>query len=249
MKNATHPCDPSSLGTLISCLDTECLVTTSDMSGMSVSLTPKAQFSCQQSFVPGSDAPTPSLTLSGNGDCVNSPYDFKSFISNASSPKHMKAIAKQCHMKLYKHDGCKGAATKIDMGQVKDKACTFHGGKSARLQCDGHSHSAGISHRFMPTVPSIDVATATSLSLPAALRELEHLCANRSSPASNSTAPKAPFGANVTATASGTMTALPSTSMTQTTSSPFPGLANKECCNNPSVAALVAVIAAALAML
>ena len=140
MKNSTNPCDHGSLGALISCIDTECLVSTSSTS---IALTPKAQFSCQQSLVPGSDEPSSSLTLNGNGECLTSPYRFRSFIASAGSSKHMNLVAQQCRMKLYEREDCAGAATDLDMKHLKDNACTFHGGKSARLHCGGGSDGAG----------------------------------------------------------------------------------------------------------
>ncbi|KAK3686607.1 hypothetical protein LTR37_019668 [Vermiconidia calcicola] len=188
----------------------------------SIAISPKAQYSCQNSFVPGSDESFASLVLKGDGECVNSPYGFKSFIASAGSSTQMKIAAQQCRMRLFKGDDCAGDANTLDVSDVKDNTCTFHGGKSAKLEC-GHR---ALNHVALPP-----------------LAPLESLCAN-------ATVPRPSTGTfNFTATASGTKAPRATHHPSGPTISPSPGLASNEYDLHPSLAALVAVIAAALAML
>ncbi|KAK3686812.1 hypothetical protein LTR37_019445 [Vermiconidia calcicola] len=190
----------------------------------SIAISPKAQYSCQNSFIPGSIIPgseksSASFVLNGNGECVNSPHRFKSLIASAGSSTRMKVVAQQCRMRLFEGDDCAGDAITLDLSDVKDNTCTFHGGKSVKLEC-GH---AALNH--------------------VALAPLESLCAK-------ATVPRPSTGSfNYTATASGTTAPKATHHPSGPSISPSPGLASNEYDLHPSLAALVAVIAAALAML
>ncbi|KAK3053474.1 hypothetical protein LTR09_005643 [Extremus antarcticus] len=196
---------------------------------MTLTLDPKVEFSCQDSLVPGLPIePSHPLALDSNGDCVNSPYSFKSVIIDSGPGNHSHAsfVTQQCRVELYSHNDCRGDKSVIDAADIKRSGCTFVGGRSARLDCGIEPISN------------------------AAYKTLGDLCAHSSFPRRNSTAPNPSGKTNGTATATGAMTssALPPPSISPVVPA-MPGVASTEKHIQRSLAALIAVVVAALVLL
>ena len=98
-------------------------------------LTPKAQYSCQDSLIPGVQDSSRPLTVVGDASCVTSPYDFKSFIPSTGPATQMDVIAQKCKLELFPGQSCVGDAEKIDLTTFRETKCQFRGGRSVRLSC------------------------------------------------------------------------------------------------------------------
>ncbi|KAK5174476.1 uncharacterized protein LTR77_001556 [Saxophila tyrrhenica] len=224
--NKASPCDNHSLPKLVTCVDNLCASTPPNITLM---LDPKLRFSCQDSFVPGTTDHLQPLALPSNGECVNSPREFKSFIAGpAPGNDSLNAdIARQCRVELYPYSDCRGGTSMIDSMDIKHRGCTFMGGKSARLNCDTQPISM------------------------TAYEALADLCAHDSPPRNNSSAPFPSGKINGTAT---TATGVPTLSASASPSNvpvvpAQPGGASTEKHVQRSVAALIAVMFAAVVLL
>ncbi|HEX3641279.1 MAG TPA: hypothetical protein VHV10_08315, partial [Ktedonobacteraceae bacterium] len=98
MTNATNPCGQDSLGWLFTCLNDQCMDSASDITLM---LTPKAQYSCQDSLIPGIENSSSPMTVAGDASCVTNPYDFKSFIPSTGPASQMDTVAQKCELELF----------------------------------------------------------------------------------------------------------------------------------------------------
>ncbi len=213
---------------------------------MTLTLDPKVEFSCQDSLVPGLPIePSHPLALDSNGDCVNSPYSFKSVIIDSGPGNHSHAsfVTQQCRVELYSHNDCRGDKSVIDAADIKRSGCTFVGGRSARLDCGIEPISNG---KLQTSIRLYVLADAHA----AAYKTLGDLCAHSSFPRRNSTAPNPSGKTNGTATATGAMTssALPPPSISPVVPA-MPGVASTEKHIQRSLAALIAVVVAALVLL
>lgn len=141
-----NTCSESWLASLTTCIDLACSTnpgsstTNGDTtSNMTVEITPKILYSCQQSFAPGhmNDPPSPTLALQA-GDCVNSPYDFQSFI-----PIIQGTILQGSSLVLYPDGNCTGTnhSLSISSGQVVNEECSFNRGRSVMLVVNGSAQS------------------------------------------------------------------------------------------------------------
>ncbi|KAF2172515.1 hypothetical protein M409DRAFT_50200 [Zasmidium cellare ATCC 36951] len=98
------PCTPDSLPALISCLNDHCSFNNT-LSTYAVALSPKIEYSCQQSYVPGDDTPTTVLKMTGQGQCMTSPYDFRSFVTSAGNNPWASGV---CRIFVYPEADCAG---------------------------------------------------------------------------------------------------------------------------------------------
>lgn len=161
LSETTEPCTTGSLPLLISCINANCPSsqessdnsTTSDTAASSLHLTytPKVEYSCQQSFLPGSSEDAPNMQLTGDGTCMTSPYDFQSLFVTSSAAEAeeskgtddessgsgmtLQKIARQCTMSLFAGEECEGEPTELDLSEVQGDKCVFQSGRSARLVC------------------------------------------------------------------------------------------------------------------
>ncbi|TKA71444.1 hypothetical protein B0A55_07165 [Friedmanniomyces simplex] len=88
LTNSTNPCTADSLPSLMSCLTSSCATISQQvLASLHVAYTPKVEYSCENSMVPGENpgADVPTLMLSGSGNCETSPYDFRSFVAGDRS--------------------------------------------------------------------------------------------------------------------------------------------------------------------
>lgn len=261
LKQTTQPCTTSSLPLLISCINSQCTEdssTATSAANLALTYTPKKQYSCQQSFVPGSSEDAPSMQLTGDGACMTSPYEFQSLFVSASTTTDagsagamtLQKMAQRCTMTLYADEGCHGEQTELDLSGVQGDQCIFESGRSAKLVCTPlrapetrKTPSTCRTYRSALLTPSFTTASFTSV--------LSSLCTgpnaygngtNGTAPAANSTAsPYSGSGSNAT---SSVEPALPSFS-----GQPYTGRASGDQVAKPSLIALVALFAVAVLML
>ncbi|KAK5722949.1 hypothetical protein LTR17_014163 [Elasticomyces elasticus] len=117
----------------MTCLTTSCKSDSSaddDLTKMHMAYTPKIEYSCENSMVPGeSPGANETMILNGSGNCETSPYAFRSF------------------------KGCMGRATSMSMNDGVE-GCRFVGGRSARLRCDRHSSQSELAVSHMQALCS-----------------------------------------------------------------------------------------------
>ncbi|KAF2724943.1 hypothetical protein K431DRAFT_291132 [Polychaeton citri CBS 116435] len=137
---------------MVSCAQTQCpasasSLTISDLSNLKsllsslqVTISPKAQYSYQNSLVPDTDKDPDqdafTLALNGTGACLTSPYLFRSFVPRATG---LASVDRICQIKFYDREECQEhSATTVEVGgkPAADGQCIFHGGRSASLGCD-----------------------------------------------------------------------------------------------------------------
>ncbi|KAM0712009.1 hypothetical protein Q7P37_011103 [Cladosporium fusiforme] len=133
----TTLCAPSAFSVLTPCLARLCPnlpATQNLLASLDVSISPKAEYSCQQSYGPGEDSETESsaVTLPLKGSCVNSPFGFKSFVAQGVSRIRAK---NGCRVMVFSEEDCLGEAGVADVGGLSSGQCVFRGGRSARLTC------------------------------------------------------------------------------------------------------------------
>ncbi|KAK1072068.1 hypothetical protein LTR12_001453 [Friedmanniomyces endolithicus] len=177
LTNSTNPCTADSLPALMYCLTTSCsTISQQVLSTLHVAYTPKVEYSCENSMVPGdspgNDVPTLMLSGSGNfatptyrvvemlmvpGNCETSPYDFQSFVAGTRSELTDEIF----QLKVFAGEGCTGDATSLSMSDGVEE-CQFAGGRSARLSCDVGEQSQLAVSRLQTLCPN-----ATSQSPPA----------------------------------------------------------------------------------
>ena len=58
-------------------------------------------------------------------------------------------------MRLFEGDDCAGDAITLDLSDVKDNTCTFHGGKSVKLECGHAALNHGMSWFHDPAVSCV----------------------------------------------------------------------------------------------
>ena len=100
-------------------------------------LSPKAQYSCQQSLIPGpgtEESPSP-MTVVGDARCVTNPFDFKSFTPSTGPSSHMDVLAQECRLDIFPGQNCIGDVQRLDLHAFEENKCVFHGGRSVRMQC------------------------------------------------------------------------------------------------------------------
>ncbi|KAK5681164.1 hypothetical protein LTS10_006926 [Elasticomyces elasticus] len=131
----------------MTCLTTSCKSDSSadeDLTKMHMAYTPKIEYSCKNSMVPGeSPGANETMVLDGSGNCETSPYAFRSFVAGTSSAQTYD----MCRLVIYTQNGCMGRATSMSMNDGVE-GCRFVGGRSARLRCDRHSSQSelAVSH-------------------------------------------------------------------------------------------------------
>lgn len=109
-----------------------------------MTISPKLEYSCQNSLLTGPVEDLAPLTVVGDGACVNSAVAFRSFLGGSDGTEaEVQAIAKQCRLLLYDEPDCDGAKFLLEPSRVMRVGCTFMGGRSARLECDGHAVQQG----------------------------------------------------------------------------------------------------------
>ncbi|KAL1582426.1 hypothetical protein WHR41_08922 [Cladosporium halotolerans] len=133
----TTLCAPSALSDLTPCLTRLCpnqLATQNLIASLDVSVTPKAEYACQQAYGPSldSEAEGSSVTLPLNGSCATSPYGFKSYLPQGVS--RIRA-SNGCRIMVFSEVDCLGEAGGADVGELSNGQCVFRGGRSARLTC------------------------------------------------------------------------------------------------------------------
>ncbi|KAK4895642.1 hypothetical protein LTR27_006426 [Elasticomyces elasticus] len=166
LANSTDPCNSSSLGNLMTCLTTACKSDSSaddDLTKMHMAYTPKVEYSCENSMVPGeSPGANETMILDGSGNCETSPYAFRSFVAGTSSAQTYD----MCRLVIYTQNGCMGRATSMSMNDGVE-GCRFVGGRSARLRCDRHSSQSelAVSHlqALCSSAPAYGSPSTTSL--------------------------------------------------------------------------------------
>ncbi|KAK3638931.1 hypothetical protein LTR22_017615 [Elasticomyces elasticus] len=237
----------------MTCLTTSCKPDSSadeDLTKMHMAYTPKIEYSCENSMVPGeSPGANETMILDGSGNCETSPYAFRSFVAGTSSAQ----TNDMCRLVIYTQKGCMGRATSMSMnGGVE--GCRFVGGRSARLRCDRHSSQSElpVSHlqALCSNAPAYGSPPTTSLfgnwtasASPTAL-DSTRVNISSTSPPSTTSHPSTTTAAPVTPTASGNIT----TNM-PAPPAPYTGLGSKfYCWQGLSGVGLVAV-GAAFAML
>jgi hypothetical protein len=227
-----EPCNGTSLGALITCVDDNCA---RPLSNTSLTLSPKALYSCQNSLIPRYGDRSIAMKVPSNGECVNSPYDFQSFVVSHGIDAHINTIAAQCRVELYQESNCSGQRTALDSSTIQHEGCTFKGGRSARLDCGDHfdPKGTGTSDSYTAFTDEANLSTA-------AYQSLSELCGNGSH---NATVPSASARANSTLPATGTVS-LPIVPHTPTASPTpaLPGLGSTEKQYRRCTAALVAVL-------
>lgn len=139
-----------------SCINDACSTTVStdsnDVSNAivntSMTFVPKVQYACIQSYVPGSsnDPPSPALIVN-DGECIQSPYDFMSFLPMYTD----RAALSACTLQIFNQDHCAGEVSNMTMNDdARSGECSFESGRSVKLVCeqaangtDGESDNAG----------------------------------------------------------------------------------------------------------
>lgn len=106
---------------------------------MTLAYTPKILYSCEQSMVPGSNIPSDTLTLHGDGSCETSPYGFRSFVAGTGS----ETMDEVCEVEVYDQEACSGHLTRLPLYSMAAGECQFQGGRSARMICQVRSQSQG----------------------------------------------------------------------------------------------------------
>lgn len=197
-------------------------------------------------------------------------YDFKSFIPSSGSQMRIEFLSKECSVSIFDEAHCAGTPSKVKIQDMRDNACYPHGGRSVSMTCSG----SPLDRRGM-LLSQIDILRLLMLA-PAAYRKLADMCLNSTSTTGTQTASPPYAAGNATASAHRTASALgtpisysTSTVTTHSTSTvtvhptatgrptspyavtmtPLPDLAGTDSVAKPSLAALVALIAVALAML
>ena len=134
-------CSPAIRPTLLDCLENYCDLGTSPVqrmiNTMQLSFSPKAQYSCQQSVLPGGSGNGTDVTLPLNTNCSTSPYGFNSFVphSNAAMPAGDGTMS-SCSLHVYAEADCTGDSQQLGMEDgLQSGMCAFHGGRSAQVQC------------------------------------------------------------------------------------------------------------------
>lgn len=92
------------------------------------------QYGCEQSYVPGqaNTPPSPSLVLQ-LGACVNSPYQFQSFLPNSGAESF-----DSCDLQVFPEPECSGTAKLLNFaaGDIVSGRCSFQQGNSVSLACN-----------------------------------------------------------------------------------------------------------------
>ncbi|KAK0256503.1 hypothetical protein LTR48_003525 [Friedmanniomyces endolithicus] len=143
LTNSTNPCTADSLPALMYCLTTSCsTISEQVLANLHVAYTPKVEYSCENSMVPGNSPgnDVPTLVLSGSGNCETSPYDFQSFVAGTRS----ELTDEMCQLKIFAGEGCTGDATSLSMSDGVEE-CQFAGGRSAKLSCQVGEQSQPLS--------------------------------------------------------------------------------------------------------
>lgn len=120
-----------------------------------MNLSPKKEYSCQQTYVPGDETPTPLLKMRGQGQCQTNPYDFQSFITSAGNDPWAAGV---CGISIYPKAHCMGQP-KIFALTLHGDGCTFGTGRSARLDC---SQSSDMSSKAPLSNPDLTLLTTYS---------------------------------------------------------------------------------------
>ena len=242
LNRVTTPCNDRSVPVFLSCVEDLCASTPANMTLM---LDPKKEYSCQDSLLPESSQTLHALALSSDGQCVDSPYNFKSFIigSNPGDHNQSSLAVSGCRMELYPDTSCCGDRFVVDASDIK-QGCTFLGGRSARLDCS-------IEHIGQGELPQPALTLTVTDVYAAAYRSLAGLCAQEAFPRdNNSSAPQPSVKLNGTATATGVQTTSASASASSSPIVPAtPGAASTEKNVQRSLVALLAVIVAAVVLL
>lgn len=146
LNSSVHACDSHSLPSFLTCVDDRCTHPPAQYSNLSISLSPKTEFSCQNSLVPGpvhNDASQVFL-VRGNETCVNSAVHFRSFLTPGLGERESR---EGCRLILFSEGECHGEIRVLTSPALRAGGCMFEGGKSARLTCgeeweiDNHGQS------------------------------------------------------------------------------------------------------------
>ncbi|KAK1077319.1 hypothetical protein LTR33_008187 [Friedmanniomyces endolithicus] len=164
LTNSTNPCTADSLPALMYCLTTSCsTISEQVLANLHVAYTPKVEYSCENSMVPGNSPgnDVPTLMLSGSGNCETSPYDFQSFVAGTRST----LTDEMCRLMVFAGEGCTGDATSLSMSDGVEE-CQFAGGRSAKLDCQVGEQSQPLSIVAVSRLQTL-CSNATSQSPPA----------------------------------------------------------------------------------
>ena len=156
------------------------LTNSTSYANLSISLTPKTEYSCQNSFLPGSvKNDSEDLILNGNGCCVNAAADFASVVTPGIGPEEW---AERCRLTIFRQDDCEGPGNSLDSSGMRAGGCAFVGGRSGRFEC-GRKRTEGTGKSALRDKPM----SCTDVWLDAYAALAASLCANAATLLPNST--------------------------------------------------------------